>query len=398
MKRILFLFFILVLALPAHASVTQIIGMSADRGIIPPPSGLCSGSKIFNMVQQGLLTMTEATAVQFFDVGPLEDSFDGNGYFLINNGANTNTLYRIPLNTFTVGGTTVTDTAGNPDGGNSQAASHYNPFTATWTQVGNQIVAPDCNVAANDCLHVRTYPGGVLLVNLRPGFGQRVSGAVNSTVDDTFTYLTYVQSSGVVGVYLGKLNTGAFTVSNVVRTSAATQYVQLANDANFVYGLLSIGTIERFAKSNLAAGPTLFTPGLAGGSSSGITYNAGTNELFVTVASAGASPNFLYKLNAATMAITDTTTLANAPLAAGVLLDAVNAKAYVKTTTGGVGAAGGLYRINMTTMAFEAAFSTLSTANGPNIWRIDVPHQKAYIAFAGGGGSQSQLQQVSLCQ
>lgn len=389
---------VVLVSLPAEAVNVKVVGGMTSTEPERAPSGLCAGS--FTMTSAGVLNYTESSSITFFDTAPLENSYEGFGYHLINNPTESiNNLYKINLTALTVAGVTVTDTANNPDPGNSQQASHYNTFTKKWVQTArtqSPLYGTDftCNLGgALNCLHIRTYSTGTISGDVLPAIGTQVdSGVVRYTFDSTHTYISYVQGGGTPGTFLGKfLTASSYTFVTSVLTDAAVQFVGITNDTNYIYATFAPNVIRRYLKTNIGAGPTSFTPGIA--NINDIIYDSGTNKLYVV--SSGGGINTIYRVNASTMAIDGTLSLGASEFPSNVLIDQVNNKLYIAIR--GNGLVGNLNRVNRTTFLQEAAFGTISTANGPAKFTIDVPHQKAYIAFQGGGGDVVKLQKVNLC-
>lgn len=370
----------------SNAQVRMIVGGAADGAAPPAPSGVCTGS--FNMSSDGVLTFVEQATAQQLDVAPAEDSNNGNVYFATTFSAQDRRIYRIN-NTFTVQATTLIDVANNPDDINSYNGTHYNTYTQYFLNAGRMIVAP-CNV--NPCLHFRGYAQNTLTLETTGGL---TSGGTTTgtTYDSTDTYIQYNKAGGF---FLGRYTSDSFAIVQEVNVDAVNPALGFANDTTYVYGTFGTTTIKRWEKSNLS-NLTNFTPAIANVVLGVPAYDP-SGFLWVPSRGSGATNNVVYKLNISDLSIAGSVTLGVGQLVGKVLLDTVNNKAYIAVASSGT--QGQLVRVNMSTLAVEQTFNGTTTVNGPQtgFYAIDVPHQKIYIPYAGGGGSGgSRIEKVNLC-
>lgn len=365
----------------------KVLGVGVEEGVVTPPTGACLGS--FTMSNIGVLDFTEQSANGVLGLGVFENSFNGFGYLgVLSTAATSYNIYRINLITFLSDLTIVVDVANSPDSASSHDSSYYDTGSSRYVNVGRQITGA-C-LATQDCLHIREYNVGTLTIDTIVAgitFGTP-TGVL--TFDATDYYIVY----GSPGATLGKVSTSNIFVAS---TAIAAIPAALTTDNTYLYGTVGTTTIRRWLKSSIGTAPTDFTPGFLGGSAlTGIIYDSGNNSLYVASPSAGLGPNYIHKVDASTMTLTGSVALGNTDFVKNISIDSVNDKLYVGYAL--VGTTGGVARLNRTAFTSSATFGTVSTANGPVRFVLDVPHQDFYIAFAGGGGDVVKVQKINLCQ
>lgn len=373
----------------SDAAITTIVGANVDAGI-RPPTGVCTA---FNMTNAGILTMPDgggSPSTQQFDIGVLEDSYDGVGYYSIRDGAGNTRVYKVFLSTLSISNNNQINTVNNPDAANVLEGSYYNTLTGRFVSVGRMIVAP---CAAPNCMHFRTYVDNTLESDSTTTIIDMTAGADSPTFDGDGTYLQYSVTTGSRIV-----NVSPAFIAGASDTLAVGDTVRgLTVDSTFLYGatFAAGGIIKRWDKSNIAAGETNFTPGITTPLIQFPVYDSFNGSLYVAGRSTGVSQNIMYKIRTSDMTIVGSTVFANNQLLDKILIDPVNDKLYVVFETGGNG---NITRVNRSTLVIEQTFNGTGTANGltDGQSRIDVITQTAYLPFNGNGGG-AQLQKVSLC-
>lgn len=379
------------LASNGDAAVNTIVGMNVDASTPPAPTGFCGGS--FNMTYDSTLTVplgtVDAGSFVTFRAAPLENGFDGVGYGLAMNGANTVLsllTFDLSVNPTSVNAVAAISTANVPDAAadSGQPVVYDSTKANAFVVLGRQASAP-CNIA--QCVHIRGFTNTTAGTDIQDTT-LSISSVNGAYVIPGDSYWTVATTSGQV---LAKYTTGYTRIGGVTVLSPGNVYVDFAHDDAYLYAVVLLGgtyNIRRINRATLAI--VSDTPYTSVQRTSLIHVNG-----FLYMGQAG----LLEKIDTATMGVVGTMTLGvlEAPHHASAQFDTVNDRLYMALGNAG-GVSTNIRRINLNTFVSEQTLG-IPLRIGNNGIGFDLQHKRIWSAnnTGSGVGNQMQVSRVTTC-